>query len=144
MMSFLLECMLQVTESWRLMFQSRRTTRSYLLRMHRMFWKCTGCNTWGVENFGCFSICLLVSSFCLLQSSICFNVWPAVLLISELSLLQWYIPPLYETLMPRNPLAWCAWNFLGMTSSGVSVTYWLQVKFTMSEVHPATLNSHLL
>jgi hypothetical protein len=28
MMSFLLECMLQVTESWRLMVRSRRTTKS--------------------------------------------------------------------------------------------------------------------
>jgi predicted NAD/FAD-binding protein len=47
-----------------------------------------------------------------------------------------------KTLMPRNPSAWSAWNFLGTTSSGVSVTYWLnllQVKFTMSEMHTAIL-----
>ncbi|KAF6998690.1 hypothetical protein CFC21_014785 [Triticum aestivum] len=32
-----------------------------------------------------------------------------------------------DTLMPQNPSAWSAWNFLGTTSSGVSVTYWLNL-----------------
>uniref|UniRef100_A0ACD5YUX1 Uncharacterized protein n=1 Tax=Avena sativa TaxID=4498 RepID=A0ACD5YUX1_AVESA len=30
-----------------------------------------------------------------------------------------------QNLMPRNPLVWSAWNFLGTTSRGFSVTYWL-------------------
>lgn len=44
--------------------------------------------------------------------------------------------------MPQNPSAWSAWNFLGTTSSGVSVTYWLnllQVKLTVSAIHRLTL-----
>uniref|UniRef100_A0A8R7P9E2 Amine oxidase domain-containing protein n=1 Tax=Triticum urartu TaxID=4572 RepID=A0A8R7P9E2_TRIUA len=32
-----------------------------------------------------------------------------------------------DTLMPQNPSAWSAWNFLRTTSSGVSVTYWLNL-----------------
>ncbi|KQJ81717.1 uncharacterized protein LOC100842201 isoform X1 [Brachypodium distachyon] len=32
-----------------------------------------------------------------------------------------------KSLMPRNSSAWSAWNFLGTTSSGVSVTYWLNL-----------------
>lgn len=31
------------------------------------------------------------------------------------------------SLMPRNPSAWSAWNFLGTSSSGVCLTYWLNV-----------------
>ncbi|CAM0902383.1 unnamed protein product [Alopecurus aequalis] len=30
-----------------------------------------------------------------------------------------------QNLMPRNSSAWSAWNFLGITSKGFSVTYWL-------------------
>ncbi|KAE8772678.1 Cyclopropane fatty acid synthase [Hordeum vulgare] len=32
-----------------------------------------------------------------------------------------------DTLMPQNPSAWSSWNFLGTTSSGVCVTYWLNL-----------------
>ncbi|KAG0486729.1 hypothetical protein HPP92_008824, partial [Vanilla planifolia] len=32
-----------------------------------------------------------------------------------------------ERLMPQNPSAWSAWNFLGSTEDGVCVTYWLNV-----------------
>nr|CAD1840897.1 unnamed protein product [Ananas comosus var. bracteatus] len=32
-----------------------------------------------------------------------------------------------KTLMPQNPSAWSAWNFLGTTKNGVCVTYWLNV-----------------
>ncbi|XP_057957913.1 uncharacterized protein LOC131150880 isoform X2 [Malania oleifera] len=32
-----------------------------------------------------------------------------------------------KNLMPQNPAAWSAWNFLGDTNNKVSVTYWLNV-----------------
>ncbi|XP_064992164.1 uncharacterized protein LOC103974893 isoform X3 [Musa acuminata AAA Group] len=32
-----------------------------------------------------------------------------------------------KSLMPQNPSAWSAWNFLGTTQHGVCVTYWLNV-----------------
>ncbi|XP_017699471.1 uncharacterized protein LOC103711840 isoform X2 [Phoenix dactylifera] len=32
-----------------------------------------------------------------------------------------------KSLMPQNPSAWSAWNFLGTTNNGVCVTYWLNV-----------------
>ncbi|XP_020114680.1 uncharacterized protein LOC109728631 [Ananas comosus] len=32
-----------------------------------------------------------------------------------------------KTLMPQNPSAWSALNFLGTTQNGVCVTYWLNV-----------------
>lgn len=47
--------------------------------------------------------------------------------------------------MPRSPSAWSAWNFLGTTSSGVCLTYWLNVLQNLgSEGLPflVTLNPH--
>ncbi|KAA3485372.1 tuberculostearic acid methyltransferase UfaA1-like [Gossypium australe] len=32
-----------------------------------------------------------------------------------------------KNLMPKNPAAWSAWNFLGSTDKNVSLTYWLNV-----------------
>ncbi|GAB2227538.1 hypothetical protein Droror1_Dr00009360 [Drosera rotundifolia] len=32
-----------------------------------------------------------------------------------------------KNLMPRNPAAWSAWNFLGSSKNKVSVTYWLNI-----------------
>lgn len=32
-----------------------------------------------------------------------------------------------ESLMPQNPAAWSAWNFLGSTNNKVCVTYWLNI-----------------
>jgi hypothetical protein len=64
MMSFLPDCMLQVTESSRLMVWSRRTTRSYLVRMHEMFWNA---RRWSnTRGAGCFPLCRQLSNFCLL------------------------------------------------------------------------------
>jgi cyclopropane-fatty-acyl-phospholipid synthase len=77
---------------------------------------------------GAFQYVCMQVIFCLLQSSICFNAWPAVLLISETLTIH---SDIYlhcdKTLMPWNSSAWSAWNFLGTTSSGVSVTYWLNL-----------------
>ncbi|KAI7991719.1 hypothetical protein LOK49_LG12G02983 [Camellia lanceoleosa] len=32
-----------------------------------------------------------------------------------------------KNLMPKNPAAWSAWNFLGTMDNKVCVTYWLNV-----------------
>ncbi|VAH54016.1 unnamed protein product [Triticum turgidum subsp. durum] len=47
-----------------------------------------------------------------------------------------------QNLMPRNPSAWSAWNFLGTTSRGFSVTYWLNQIQKIESVRPflVTLN----
>ncbi|KAM3391117.1 hypothetical protein ACQJBY_012652 [Aegilops geniculata] len=47
-----------------------------------------------------------------------------------------------QNLMPRNSSAWSAWNFLGTTSSGFSVTYWLNHIHKVESVRPflVTLN----
>ncbi|XP_052188949.1 uncharacterized protein LOC127799195 isoform X2 [Diospyros lotus] len=48
-----------------------------------------------------------------------------------------------KNLMPRNPAAWSAWNFLGTTDSKVCVTYWLNVLQNLGETklpYLATLN----
>ncbi|XP_052163545.1 uncharacterized protein LOC127780650 [Oryza glaberrima] len=38
-----------------------------------------------------------------------------------------------KSLMPRNPSAWSSWNFLGTTTSGVCVTYWLNLLQNIEE-----------
>ncbi|XP_048548740.1 uncharacterized protein LOC125528291 isoform X2 [Triticum urartu] len=47
-----------------------------------------------------------------------------------------------QNLMPRNMSAWSAWNFLGTTSRGFSVTYWLNQIQKIESVRPflVTLN----
>ncbi|ONM04715.1 Cyclopropane-fatty-acyl-phospholipid synthase [Zea mays] len=47
-----------------------------------------------------------------------------------------------ESFMPRNSSAWSAMNFLGTTSSGVCVTYWLNILQNIESAGPflATLN----
>uniref|UniRef100_A0ACD5WPI3 Uncharacterized protein n=1 Tax=Avena sativa TaxID=4498 RepID=A0ACD5WPI3_AVESA len=47
-----------------------------------------------------------------------------------------------QNMMPRNPSAWSAWNFLGATSRGFSVTYWLNHIQEIESVRPflVTLN----
>ncbi|VAH38538.1 unnamed protein product [Triticum turgidum subsp. durum] len=47
-----------------------------------------------------------------------------------------------QNLMPRNTSAWSAWNFLGTTSRGFSVTYWLNQIQKIESVRPflVTLN----
>ncbi|XP_051152642.1 uncharacterized protein LOC127266436 isoform X2 [Andrographis paniculata] len=48
-----------------------------------------------------------------------------------------------ESLMPRNPAAWSAWNFLGSVNDKVCVTYWLNILQNISvSGHPflVTLN----
>ncbi|CAM0902384.1 unnamed protein product [Alopecurus aequalis] len=47
-----------------------------------------------------------------------------------------------QSLMPRNPSAWSAWNFLGTTSKGYFVTYWLNHIQEIKSVKPflVTLN----
>ncbi|VAH38614.1 unnamed protein product [Triticum turgidum subsp. durum] len=47
-----------------------------------------------------------------------------------------------QNLMPQNPSAWSAWNFLGTTSRGFSVTYWLNQIQKIGSVRPflVTLN----
>ncbi|VAH38565.1 unnamed protein product [Triticum turgidum subsp. durum] len=48
-----------------------------------------------------------------------------------------------QNLMPRNSSAWSAWNFLGTTSRGFSVNYWLnhiQVNFESIRPFLVTLN----
>ncbi|KAM0832325.1 hypothetical protein ACQ4PT_065001 [Festuca glaucescens] len=47
-----------------------------------------------------------------------------------------------QNLMPRNLSAWSAWNFLGATSTGFSVTYWLNHIQKIDSVRPflVTLN----
>ncbi|KAM3298686.1 hypothetical protein ACQJBY_040259 [Aegilops geniculata] len=47
-----------------------------------------------------------------------------------------------QNLMPRNPSAWSAWNFLGTTSRGFSITYWLNQIQKIESVRPflVTLN----
>ncbi|VAH53992.1 unnamed protein product [Triticum turgidum subsp. durum] len=47
-----------------------------------------------------------------------------------------------QNLMPRNSSAWSAWNFLGTTSRGFSVTYWLNHIQKIESVRPflVTLN----
>uniref|UniRef100_A0A453DCV9 Amine oxidase domain-containing protein n=1 Tax=Aegilops tauschii subsp. strangulata TaxID=200361 RepID=A0A453DCV9_AEGTS len=47
-----------------------------------------------------------------------------------------------QNLMPRNTSAWSAWNFLGTTSRGFSVTYWLNQIQKVESVRPflVTLN----
>ncbi|XP_044968566.1 uncharacterized protein LOC123428427 isoform X2 [Hordeum vulgare subsp. vulgare] len=47
-----------------------------------------------------------------------------------------------KNLMPRNSSAWSAWNFLGTTSRGFSVTYWLNQIQKIKSVMPflVTLN----
>uniref|UniRef100_A0ACD5Y406 Uncharacterized protein n=2 Tax=Avena sativa TaxID=4498 RepID=A0ACD5Y406_AVESA len=47
-----------------------------------------------------------------------------------------------QNLMPRNPLAWSAWNFQGATSTGFSFTYWLNHIQEIESVRPflVTLN----
>ncbi|GMH08595.1 hypothetical protein Nepgr_010435 [Nepenthes gracilis] len=42
-------------------------------------------------------------------------------------------------LMPRNPVAWSAWNFLGSTDYKVSLTYWLNVLQNIGESGPPFL-----
>jgi hypothetical protein len=32
-----------------------------------------------------------------------------------------------KNLMPQNPAAWSAWNFLGSNNNKVCVTYWLNI-----------------
>ncbi|XP_028769570.1 uncharacterized protein LOC114727032, partial [Neltuma alba] len=38
-----------------------------------------------------------------------------------------------KNLMPKNPAAWSAWNFLGDTSNRVCVTYWLNILQNLGE-----------
>ncbi|KAK9289283.1 hypothetical protein L1049_017759 [Liquidambar formosana] len=38
-----------------------------------------------------------------------------------------------KNLMPKNPAAWSAWNFLGCTDSKVCLTYWLNVLQNINE-----------
>ncbi|KAL0433242.1 UNVERIFIED_CONTAM: Sphingolipid C9-methyltransferase 1 [Sesamum latifolium] len=38
-----------------------------------------------------------------------------------------------KTLMPQNPAAWSAWNFLGSVHNKVCVTYWLNILQNISE-----------
>ncbi|KAK5840824.1 hypothetical protein PVK06_009729 [Gossypium arboreum] len=38
-----------------------------------------------------------------------------------------------KNLMPKNPAAWSAWNFLGSTDKNVSLTYWLNVLQNLGE-----------
>ncbi|KAL0368483.1 UNVERIFIED_CONTAM: Sphingolipid C9-methyltransferase 1 [Sesamum calycinum] len=38
-----------------------------------------------------------------------------------------------KTLMPKNPAAWSAWNFLGSVDNKVCVTYWLNILQNISE-----------
>ncbi|GMN53353.1 hypothetical protein TIFTF001_022497 [Ficus carica] len=38
-----------------------------------------------------------------------------------------------KTLMPQNPAAWSAWNFLGSTDNKVCLTYWLNVLQNLGE-----------
>ncbi|XVE81901.1 hypothetical protein DITRI_Ditri15bG0103300 [Diplodiscus trichospermus] len=48
-----------------------------------------------------------------------------------------------QNLMPKNPAAWSAWNFLGSTDNKVCLTYWLNVLQNLGETSPlflATLN----
>uniref|UniRef100_A0A8R7R9J3 Cyclopropane-fatty-acyl-phospholipid synthase n=1 Tax=Triticum urartu TaxID=4572 RepID=A0A8R7R9J3_TRIUA len=47
-----------------------------------------------------------------------------------------------QNLMPRNSSAWSAWNFLGTTSRGFSVTYWLNQIQKIESARPflVTLN----
>ncbi|XP_044968567.1 uncharacterized protein LOC123428428 [Hordeum vulgare subsp. vulgare] len=47
-----------------------------------------------------------------------------------------------QNLMPRNSSAWSAWNFLGTTTSGFSITYWLNHIQKIESVKPflVTLN----
>ncbi|CAM0902380.1 unnamed protein product [Alopecurus aequalis] len=56
-----------------------------------------------------------------------------------------------QNLMPRNPSAWSAWNFLGTTSRGFSVTYWLNhiqeiesVRPFLVTLSPASVPDHVL
>uniref|UniRef100_A0ACD5Y9P2 Uncharacterized protein n=3 Tax=Avena sativa TaxID=4498 RepID=A0ACD5Y9P2_AVESA len=47
-----------------------------------------------------------------------------------------------RNMMPRNPSAWSTWNFVGATSTGFSVTYWLNHIQEIEPVRPflVTLN----
>ncbi|XP_059653209.1 uncharacterized protein LOC132300216 isoform X2 [Cornus florida] len=40
-----------------------------------------------------------------------------------------------KSLMPKNPAAWSAWNFLGTTDNKVRVTYWLNVLQNIDETN---------
>lgn len=40
-----------------------------------------------------------------------------------------------KTLMPKNPAAWSAWNFLGSAESKVCLTYWLNVLQVSKRFH---------
>ncbi|GJN15699.1 hypothetical protein PR202_gb02635 [Eleusine coracana subsp. coracana] len=47
-----------------------------------------------------------------------------------------------KSMMPRSSSAWSAWNFLGTTSKGVCVTYWLNLLQNIESMRPflVTLN----
>ncbi|ONK79558.1 uncharacterized protein A4U43_C01F7600 [Asparagus officinalis] len=42
-------------------------------------------------------------------------------------------------MMPQNPAAWSAWNFLGTTNSGVCLSYWLNVLQNLGPTEPPFL-----
>ncbi|XP_023877942.1 uncharacterized protein LOC111990399 isoform X2 [Quercus suber] len=44
-----------------------------------------------------------------------------------------------KNLMPENPAAWSAWNFLGSTESKLCLTYWLNVLQNIDETSPPFL-----
>ncbi|XP_011649135.2 uncharacterized protein LOC105434590 isoform X1 [Cucumis sativus] len=44
-----------------------------------------------------------------------------------------------KSLMPQNPAAWSAWNFLGNTDKKVCLTYWLNVLQNLGETGPPFL-----
>ncbi|KGN61602.2 uncharacterized protein LOC101213850 isoform X1 [Cucumis sativus] len=44
-----------------------------------------------------------------------------------------------KNLMPQNPAAWSAWNFLGNTDKKVCLTYWLNVLQNLGETGPPFL-----
>ncbi|XP_072993258.1 uncharacterized protein [Typha latifolia] len=57
-----------------------------------------------------------------------------------------------KNLMPRNPSAWSAWNFLGATTNGVCLTYWLNVLQNLGStglpflvtLNPPSIPKHML
>ncbi|KAG1361485.1 putative Cyclopropane fatty acid synthase [Cocos nucifera] len=86
--------------------------KAYLVPICASIWSCP---SEGVMSFSAFSVLSFCRNHHLLQ------VKTPLISFSDIYLHH------DKSLMPQNPSAWSAWNFLGTTNNGVCVTYWLNV-----------------
>lgn len=80
------------------------------------------------ESTWCFPICVQVNFSCLIWGNglhTAHSVDPE--LFVQLSVGSDIFLHRDKDLMPQNPAAWSAWNFLGSTDNKVCLTYWLNV-----------------